>query len=398
MRVSQFLDSSIAPFDLGAFFSRYVIKDNSIVSVSSYRHHKENYVSDDEYNESLDKYERILNACSYHNLWYRKTSTNFVITLENDLGLNNEQFFTRLLQKIFLAPFFMDKDLSENKKMFLRGFFETRGSIDTSLSFLTLDYFYNSSLELKRIRYLIDNFNIPAQTINVNFRELQKQYTENINKRNAQFRINLYWYLRHIGLINPYKALKASRAYNLNYKLDNGVYYFACEEPSFTQNSFEERIAHYLHTIYDKHLSPYEIEKIRKDLAFEKENDRESFSRDGQIVKIFKYSSDDICAACNAYYDIKDRSFLTKMGRYYTEIHHCISVGSDKQLDVLENLTKLCPVCHRALKKGASSESYQKQLINNIFTNNPQNLEFASIIFASDDRGFLIDKVYQSLL
>ena len=119
------------------------------MSVSSYRHHKENYVSNDEYNESLDKYERILNACSYHNLWYRKTSTNFVITLENDLGLNNEQFFTRLLQKIFLAPFFMDKDLSENKKMFLRGFFETRGSIDTSLSFLTLDYFYNSSLEAK---------------------------------------------------------------------------------------------------------------------------------------------------------------------------------------------------------------------------------------------------------
>lgn len=42
MLVSQFLDSTIAPFDLGAFFSRYVIKDNSIVSVSSYRHHKDN--------------------------------------------------------------------------------------------------------------------------------------------------------------------------------------------------------------------------------------------------------------------------------------------------------------------------------------------------------------------
>lgn len=52
----------------------------------------------------------------------------------------------------------------------------------------------------------------------------------------------------------------------------------------------------------------------------------------------------------------------------------------------------------RVSQFGASSESYQKQLINNIFTNNPQNLEFASIIFASDDRGFLIDKVYQSLL
>lgn len=398
MFLSQFLESNISPFDLGAFFSRYVIKDNTILSSSQYKHQNTNYVSKQEYNESLDKYENILNAYSYHNLWQRKTPTQFAITLENDLKLSNEQFFARLLQKIFLSPFFMDKDLSENNKMFLRGFFETRGSIDTTLSFLTLDYFYNSTLELKRIRYLIDNFNIPAQALNLNFRELQKQYAENINKRNTQFRINLYWYLRHIGLLNPYKALKASRAYNLDYKLDNGIYYFLCGEPSFTQNSFEERIAYYLNTIYDKHLSSYEIEKIRKDLEFEKENDRESFSRDGQIIKIFKYSSDDICSACNDCYDIKDRSFMTKIGRYYTEIHHCISVGKDKQLDVLENLTKLCPVCHRALKKGASSESYQKQLINNIFTNNPQNLEFASIIFANNDKEILIDKVYQSLL
>lgn len=400
MLVSKFLDPDfdIAPFDLGTFFSRYKIKDGTILSFSQYKHQNADYASDEEYNESLEQYIHILNACSYHNLWHRTTPTIFAIQLENDLNVNEEQFFMLLLRKIFLMPFFIDETFIEDRKMFLRGFFETRGSIDTSRGFLALDYFYNSALELKRIRYLIDNFSLPAQVLNFNFRELQAQFINDINRRNTQFRVNLNWYLCNIGLINPYKAIKASRAYHLDYKLENNVYYFSCEEPSSTRNSFEDRIAYYLNTIYDKNLSQYEIEKIRKDLEFEKENDIEYFSRNGQIIKIFKYSSDDICSACSDKYDIKDRSFITKSGRYYTEIHHCISVGKDKALDVLENLTKLCPVCHRALKKGASNENYQKQLISNIFAHNPQNLEFASIIFASDDEKFLIDKVYQALL
>ena len=157
-----------------------------------------------------------------------------------------------------------------------------------------------------------------------------------------------------------------------------------------------ERLGFYLNTIYGKNLSNYEIDKIRKDLEFE-EGKNDEFRRDANIVKFMRIYAPDICAACKDIYDIKDRSFLTRFNRYYTEIHHCISVGKDKELDVLENLVKLCPTCHRALGKGSSSAEYQKELIKRILNSNQQNLEFAKIIFASDDINILVDKIQENL-
>ena len=72
-------------------------------------------------------------------------------------------------------------------------------------------------------------------------------------------------------------------------------------------------------------------------------------------------------------------------------------MGKDKELDVLENLVKLCPACHRALSKGSSSDEYQKELIKRILNSNQQNLEFAKIIFASDDINILVDKIQENL-
>ncbi len=66
-------------------------------------------------------------------------------------------------------------------------------------------------------------------------------------------------------------------------------------------------------------------------------------------------------------------------------------------LDVLANLAKLCPACHRALKKGASEERFQKRLIENILNHNKDNLEFAQLRFETDDFPTLINRIYESL-
>lgn len=157
-----------------------------------------------------------------------------------------------------------------------------------------------------------------------------------------------------------------------------------------------ERLSFYLSSIYDKNLSNYEIEKIRKDLEFD-ERESDDFKRDANIIRLIRIGTKDECAACKEIYNIKDRSFLARQNRYYTEIHHCISVGKEKELDVLENLVKLCPTCHRALGKGSSSAEYQKELIKRILNSNQQNLEFAKIIFASDDINILVDKIQENL-
>ncbi len=74
-----------------------------------------------------------------------------------------------------------------------------------------------------------------------------------------------------------------------------------------------------------------------------------------------------------------------------------ISLGKNKELDVLENLAKLCPACHRALKKGASEEGFQKHLIRNILNYNKDSLEFAQLRFETDDFPTLINRIYESL-
>lgn len=198
-------------------------------------------------------------------------------------------------------------------------------------------------------------------------------------------------------MINEYKAKIIKEVYGINYRSNiDEIFYFECEEPSFTKAMINERLGFYLNTIYGKNLSNYEIDKIRKSLEFE-EGKNDEFRRDANIVKFMRIYAPDICAACNDIYDIKDRSFITRQNRYYTEIHHCISVGKEKELDVLENLVKLCPTCHRALGKGSSSAEYQKELIKRILNSNQQNLEFAKIIFASDNINILVDKIQENL-
>ncbi|GAA7599193.1 hypothetical protein HpBHB5_00660 [Helicobacter pylori] len=74
-----------------------------------------------------------------------------------------------------------------------------------------------------------------------------------------------------------------------------------------------------------------------------------------------------------------------------------VSLGKIRELDVLANLAKLCPACHRALKKGSSEERFQKRLIRNILNRNKGNLEFAQLRFETDDFPTLINRIHESL-
>ncbi|MCQ2921765.1 hypothetical protein JT092_04190 [Helicobacter pylori] len=305
MFVSCFLNA-IDPFNLGVLLSRFQIKNDRIYGVCSYKSSK--FVPD--YEKSKVQALNALNTLSAHPIWQSnqesvtKIKGTFVFILENDLRLDENSFYKKLLNSLIDNDFFnRSHSMTPNQKRFLSGFFESRGSIDTQRNFLTLDYFFHSPLEFNKFHYLIDFFNIPSEALNFNFRELQPEHAQGINQRNAQFRIYLDWYLYHIGLFNPYKA----------------------------------RIAHH----------------------------------------VFKTT-------------------LIYDGIYY-KLNYVISLGKDQELDVLANLAKLCPACHRALKKGSSEEEFQKRLIRNILNHNKDNLEFAQLRFETDDFSTLVNRIHESL-
>ncbi|WQX36377.1 HNH endonuclease [Helicobacter pylori] len=409
MLVSRFLNT-IDPFNLGVLLSRFQIKNGCIYGVCSYRASK--FIPG--YEESKTQVLNALNTLSAHQIWQSnqervtKIKGTFVFILENDLLLDENAFYKKLLNSLIDNDFFNRSHLmnlmTPNQQRFLSGFFESRGSIDTQRNFLTLDYFFHSPLEFNKFYYLIDHFTIPNEALNFNFRELQPEHAQGINQRNAQFRIYLDWYLHHIGLFNPYKAKIAEHVFKTTLVNDNG--YYKLSYPPRTKyhgNGFTERAHFYLKNVYQQDLDDKSIEKLRERLGFIQ--DSEEFKRDSKIINFYRLSTPNVCSACCDDYDIKERSFLSlplyqitqRSDSYYTEIHHVISLGKNQELDVLENLAKLCPTCHRALKKGASAEGFQKRLIGKILKRNKGNLEFAQLRFETDDFLTLIDKVYESL-
>ncbi|MCQ2787340.1 HNH endonuclease [Helicobacter pylori] len=407
MLVSCFLNDNIDPFNLGVLLSRFQIKNGCIYGVCSYRASK--FIPG--YEESKARVLNALNTLSTHPIWQSnqenitKIKGTFVFILENDLRLDENSFYKKLLNSLIDNDFFnRSHSMTLNQKRFLSGFFESRGSIDTQRNFLTLDYFFHSPLEFNKFHYLIDFFNIPSEALNFNFRELQPEHAQGINQRNAQFRIYLDWYLYHIGLFNPYKARIAHHVFKTTLIYD-GIYHKLSYPPTtkYHGNSFTERVHFYLKSVYQQDLDDKSIEKLRERLGLIQKS--EEFKRDSKIINFYRISTPNVCSACCDDYDIKERSFLSlplyqitqRSDSYYTEIHHVISLGKDKELDVLANLAKLCPTCHRALKKGASEEKFQKRLIGKILKRNKGNLEFAQLRFETDDFPTLIDKIYESL-
>ncbi|MCQ2849257.1 HNH endonuclease [Helicobacter pylori] len=403
MLVSRFLNDNVDPFNLGVLLSRFQIKNDRIYGVCSYKSSK--FVPS--YEESKARVLNALNTLSAHPIWQSnqesvtKIKGTFVFILENDLHLDENAFYKKLLNLLIDNDFFnRSHSMTLNQKRFLSGFFESRGSIDTQRNFLTLDYFFHSPLEFNKFHYLIDLFNIPSEALNFNFRELQPEHAQGINQRNAQFRIYLDWYLHRIGLFNPYKARIAHHVFKTTLIYD-GIYYKLNYPPTtkYHGNGFTERAHFYLKNVYQQDLDDKSIEKLRERLGLIQNS--EEFKRDSKIINFYRISTPNVCSACCDDYDIKERSFLSlplyqitqRSDSYYTEIHHVISLGKDKELDVLANLVKLCPTCHRALKKGASTEGFQKRLIGKILKRNKGNLEFAKLRFETDDLLTLIDKI-----
>ncbi len=263
--VSRFLNA-IDPFNLGVLFGRFQIKNDRIYGVCSYK--ASEFVHG--YEESKTQVLNALNHLSVHPIWQfnqegvTRIKGTFVFILENDLHLDENSFYKKLLNALIDNDFFkLSYPMTRNQKLFLSGFFESRGSIDTQRNFLTSDYFFHSPLEFNKFHYLIDFFNIPSEALNFNFRELQPEYAQGI-KRNAQFRIYLNWYLHNIGLFNPYKARIASVRLNTDFdpyngffdESYNGIYHKLKDQPTteYRGNSFIKRAHFYLKNVYQQDL------------------------------------------------------------------------------------------------------------------------------------------------
>ncbi len=405
MKVSDFLaNNDIPTFLLGAFYGRYEFAANKkyIYTYSSYRNWTKLYDNDVLCQKSKDSFVVQVNEISKpYSYWERGTrvfpKADIVFVLENDLGLDNNSFFNRLNRKILNSDFVDEISFTEDKKMFIRGFSELRGSLDRNRNLLAMDYVKNSQPETKRVRLLIDSLNVPVHVVNYNFREFQPDYISG-KKRETQLRYNVFWYATNIGFINEYRveAFKHNFYYT-DIKKEGVVTYFSCPQPLKSDNTtFENRLAYYTHNVFDKKLTKTDTIKFKKMINLSDESD--SFKRDFSIVSYVRYCTPDICVCCCDDYDIKDRTHIeSKTGRFHFEIHHMISVGKNKDLDDVDNLAKICPACHASLGRGSADEKTQKELIRKIFKHKENILRFSESYFDENDFETLVDLVWSAL-
>ena len=336
-----------------------------------------------------------------YSFWGKGTTafskTDIVFALENDLNLSKDSFFNRLNRKVVNSEFIYEKELTEEKKMFIRGFSELRGSIDRNRNLLAMDYVKNSQAETKRVRILIDYFNVPVHVVNYNFREFQPDYQAGI-KRETQLRYNIFWYAQNIGFINKYRvaAFKANFHYTDIKEIGN-ITFFECPQPLKSSNtSFENRVTYYSHNVFGKKLTTSDLIMFKNLIGASDESSE--FRRDASIVNAIRYGTEDKCVCCCDDYEIKDRSYIErKTGRYHFEIHHMISIGRDKELDDVDNLAKICPACHAMLGRGSADELTQKTCIKKIFEHKPNILDFCKSYFDENDYETVVDLVWKAL-
>lgn len=419
LKLSDFIEKKdIPPILLGGFFGRRLFTEDSryIYIYTAYKESKKIETKETRFKSYNEEYIKTLNDMSgQYPYWFtkdeitnelgvklNKTGKAFFL-LENDLNVNRDSFYNKLYAKLVSdCEWVYDEQLSEDKKSFIRGYMELRGSIDTKLDYIAQDYFYDSEFEFRKARMLVDYLSIPLSAVNINFRELQQDYYKNGKKRNTQLRLNVWWYMRNIGIMNKYKAevFAMSRRLSMTNPVKN-VYYFHNYESKVengkVKNELDLKLNFYSELLNKEKISGEEIKKMREELKLDPMSGAKTV-RSRALVETVKYFNPDECVCCKDKYNIKDRSFITRnTGRYYFEVHHVISIGSNKTLDDENNMVKLCPVCHRMLKRGSGIANEQKELIRKIFNNAPQTLAFASHFFDTGGREKIIDLTYDSL-
>ncbi len=403
-KVSEFLENEVPEFVLGAFLSRYVILDNYIFTLTNYRASRVMENDEYSYEDSVDEYLEKLRKISVPFAWIknnelegRKPPGLAYIRLFNDLNLTGDQFFSLLYRKVVSESDWLFEDgLNESKRLFISGFMELRGSIDTTANYLATDYFYKSKFEAKKARILIDYCNVPINSVNLNFRELQEQFLTGKNRRNTQFRLALDWYVMNIGLLNKYKACIYKKSHTYIEEKTKGFFYIFTNSivQSNARSEFDNRLKFYLKNIFD--TSKNDVQKLRNELSLD--NNIETMTRNKIIVETVRLLNPDECDCCKDKYNIKDRTFISKTTqRPYFEIHHVISLGQNKELDVEDNLAKLCPVCHRALKKNVSEDEYQEALIKEILNNKENISDFTKGFLNEFDEEKLVKIIRKNL-
>lgn len=371
MRVS---DIPNMPLDtlLAIFFNCSMIDGLHFAVTSIYRETKFLKMPD---NSHIDTARQL--SSKYHIPFEVKGNTVLSI-LYNDISIPFANFldnvYSLILVRISRARLQYDIDREIALAMFA-----LRGSADFNRGYYAVDIKNGSNDYFDNMFKILLSSDKLLSHLNLNFRELQPDYTKGM-KRNTQVRINLKWFYDNV--MSQYSYINAYK-YDI---LHNNLLLLG---ESTTYKSFEARLVFYKENVLGRKLSTFEIDRLRSDLDFSASEVSEKHSRfETRNQKIVSYAREifpDECVGCKDEYGIEDRTFrMPRNNRWYLEINHVIPYANDSEkVDVLDNLVKLCPTCHRALTPRRAEESLQKHIIEKMLTSRNEVIRFVKSMMPS---------------
>ncbi|MCE6090541.1 HNH endonuclease [Mycoplasmopsis agalactiae] len=396
MRISEIINSSNIRQLFFAFFNLGKELDKEFEIKITYKNSK---------HANMQINNRILTInnnkmCAYLELNFNIVNQSHVVYLINDLNYTRQKILSSIYRRIQQLRFEVNSKEFDNA-LFLN-LFAFRGSVDLVRNYYSVDLLkYNMSIDYADHLLSLFLSTSAIKQLNLNFRELQPDFINN-KKRNTQIRVNLRWFYDHyfneLGNINIYKQVIL---------MHNSKHILLRNVAQNYNNSFINRLIFYRYSILetgyksnkmDIQLSEKQISDFRSELDFDINEDVVEY-RNTEIVKIARLILPDECSACKEKYNILDRTFIHRQTQKpYLEIHHVISFGSGNKSDVLENLVKLCPACHKALSKNRANEDYQKQLIHNIISSNSFISKYLENFVDNDIINEKIEFVYSNLM
>lgn len=310
---------------------------------------------------------------------------------------NLSTFYNFLYDYIIFFTLNLRVSKEEFVDFFLISLFIPRGSFDFSANFFSVDLYRESTNEnfyKNLLKLIVSNFSLDEiKKFNINFRELQKDYIDG-KRRNTQFRIDLKWFLKKyanfLKIINLYKFEIYEQNIDIIKKLPE-------KKDSF---DFIVRLKKYIEIIIGHSFkNDSNLEHLKKEIFGINDESQYAPSRNQSIVAIAKLLLENKCYSCCDEYDISTRSFKYRDRQsFYLEIHHVLPFANyDLEVDNIDNLVKLCPVCHAALKKNRAEISFQKKIINSILKNRETSSKFIEMFLDDKNINSKIDYIYERL-
>jgi len=292
----------------------------------------------------------------------KKIGSGVSVVFENDI---NKKSVYGVIEK-----WLIDTD-EKFKKYFLSGFMDSRGSLDFTGNYYSIDIARGEFPELvkRKLNRLND---ILGMIYNFNSRILQKKSS----KKNDQFRINLEYFAGHYGFFRPHIIEY--------YEKEKKVKLFTSDKNLFKDKNFIKKKLLVNTKNFELNDFAISLKGLTKDEKIKKvqEYKMEKFDFDTEEEILYSSYNTKEKAKNNANYicefNHKHNTFTSKSTKEkYVEAHHLIPFSKRKKfevnIDIEENLIALCPNCHRLIHLAEDEERIS--LLNNLFSFRKEKLE-----------------------